>query len=401
MVRVKLDITDAQFFNDAQNKRESVRIYQVKPVLPHWIEEWDSVNGKARVWVKIPNIPAGGSVEIKMYYGNANAQDLSNGHAVFDFFDDFETFEGWQTYGSGQVTQSNAVAHSGTYSAKKDLYSDPNGAYKDLGFTLNYPFVLEAWINRTYLSGSNSDRIGVIDNSGNGYGPAVTMSTPDVGIDVRSSYSGTAYNYSTLSSAATNDWYFVRFIWDNGSMTTEVYYNDQLLGSTTYTDTTYNSFTRAYLLGGYTYFVDDFRIRKYADPEPTVTIGTEQPSDAGGWQYMRKITITNPGTTDLTDFQVAINLDQSNFDFSKAQSTGADVRFVIEDPSPYKASYYIEEWDPSTPRATIWVALDENDPDFYIEVNPSNNTDDSDVSVMNLPESDVHTVISKFVRENV
>lgn len=223
MVRVKLDITDAQFFNDAQNKRESVRIYQVKPVLPHWIEEWDSVNGKARVWVKIPNIPAGGSVEIKMYYGNANAQDLSNGHAVFE----------------------------------------------------------------------------------------------------------------------------------------------------------------------------------YADPEPTVTIGTEQPSDAGGWQYMRKITITNPGTTDLTDFQVAINLDQSNFDFSKAQSTGADVRFVIEDPSPYKASYYIEEWDPSTPRATIWVALDENDPDFYIEVNPSNNTDDSDVSVMNLPESDVHTVISKFVRENV
>jgi len=398
-VRVRLEITDPQFFTDTQNKREAVRVWQVRPVLPHWIEWWDG--STARVWIKVPSIPAGGSVDIYMYYGNPDAQDASNGTAVFDFFDDFETFTGWTQYSSGVVSQSSDVARSGTYSAKKDSYADPNGAYKSLGFTLDYPFILEAWVNRTYLSGSNSDRIGVIDNNGNGYGPGVTMSGPDIGIDVRSGYSGSLQNRTTLSQSVTNDWYFVRFIWNNGDMTAEAYYNNSLIGSSTYTHTSYTSFTRVYIFGGYTYYVDDLRIRKYADPEPTVTIGPEESSDAPGWAYRRKITISNPGTTDLTDFQVAIDLNTGNFDFTKAQSSGQDVRFMLADTTSLEMSYYIETWDTVTPKAVIWVALDETDPDFYIETNPNYSTDNSDPNVMNLPESTVHTVVKVFRRESV
>ena len=46
------------------------------------------------IWVKVPSIPANGTVEIWMYYGNPRLASASNGEAVFDFFDDF-TYPTW------------------------------------------------------------------------------------------------------------------------------------------------------------------------------------------------------------------------------------------------------------------------------------------------------------------
>jgi len=40
-------------------------------------------------------------------------------------------------------------------------------------------------------------------------------------------------------------------------------------------NSSYSSFTRVYVFGGYEYLVDDIRIRKYANPMPTVTVGQE------------------------------------------------------------------------------------------------------------------------------
>jgi hypothetical protein len=51
--------------------------------LSYQIEEWDSVNGKAAVWVKIPRIAANARQEIKMYFGKTGATSESSGNAVF------------------------------------------------------------------------------------------------------------------------------------------------------------------------------------------------------------------------------------------------------------------------------------------------------------------------------
>ena len=56
-------------------------------LLPYWVEEWISATS-AVIWVRIPNIPAGGK-EIYIYYGNPTATGESNGTATFRFFDDF------------------------------------------------------------------------------------------------------------------------------------------------------------------------------------------------------------------------------------------------------------------------------------------------------------------------
>ncbi len=58
--------------------------------LPYYLENitGERPNRMATFWVKIPQIPQDG-VSIYIYYGNPEAEDLSNGEDVFDFFDDF------------------------------------------------------------------------------------------------------------------------------------------------------------------------------------------------------------------------------------------------------------------------------------------------------------------------
>ena len=75
-----------------------------------------------------------------------------------------------------------------------------------------------------------------------------------------------------------------------------------------------------------------------------------------GWSYRRKITITNNSSNDLTDYQVAIDLDSSNFDFSKANSDGSDIRFTDSDGETL-LSYWIESWDSANSKAKIWVKV--------------------------------------------
>ena len=76
--KAKKDGSDIRFVNDEGNE------------LPYWIEEWDYTNKTGLIWVKVPYIPANGETKIKMYYGNPYAESMSNGEAVFEFFDDFE-----------------------------------------------------------------------------------------------------------------------------------------------------------------------------------------------------------------------------------------------------------------------------------------------------------------------
>ena len=40
------------------------------------------------------------------------------------------------------------------------------------------------------------------------------------------------------------------------------------------------------------------------------------------WLYRSQVTVTNPGSTELSDFQVKITLSNSDFEFSKTLSDG-------------------------------------------------------------------------------
>lgn len=269
-------------FSHVQNDGSDIRFTyynassDIEEKIPYWIEYWNSTIPEARVWVKIPYLPDGTTTTIYMYYGNNTIGSESNGTATFEFFDDMENWNGWIKYGSGRVSQDSSRFYDGTFSAHKTTANDPNGAYKNIGKILGRGIVLEFWVNRNkFYTGGSADRVGLIDDSGNGYGWIFSHSKDYIGIDKRTGYSATIlHSYSTTDKK--DYWVFARLIITSSGIIAERYIDGSLLGSTTASDSSYSSFTRVYIFGGYDYWVDQIKIRKYASPEPTVTIGSEE-----------------------------------------------------------------------------------------------------------------------------
>lgn len=79
--------------------------------LPYWIEQWND-NGVSRIWVKVPMLKAHSKAIIQMYYGNSDAQAVSNGNTTFLFFDDFENGDyskQWTNVSVGEVVEQNGL----------------------------------------------------------------------------------------------------------------------------------------------------------------------------------------------------------------------------------------------------------------------------------------------------
>lgn len=78
---------------------------------------------------------------------------------------------------------------------------------------------------------------------------------------------------------------------------------------------------------------------------------------SNSWSYRRAITIDNSSNPSaLTNYQVRIDLSSSNFDFSKAQLSGADLLFTDSDGITV-LSHWIESYNSSAQTATIWVKV--------------------------------------------
>jgi len=103
--QVKIELNSSNFdFSKANADGSDIRFTadDGETLLPYWIEKWDNVSEEAVIWVKVPSIPANGSVTIYMYYGNPSAVSESDGEAVFEFFDDFEDGDSIDTSKWGQ-----------------------------------------------------------------------------------------------------------------------------------------------------------------------------------------------------------------------------------------------------------------------------------------------------------
>ncbi|AKB17166.1 MULTISPECIES: DUF2341 domain-containing protein [unclassified Methanosarcina] len=70
--------------------------------------------------------------------------------------------------------------------------------------------------------------------------------------------------------------------------------------------------------------------------------------------YSQEIVITENSGTNLTGYQVPINLDSSNFNFSQAKTDGSDLRFFS---GGRTLNYWIETWDPEAEKALLWVRI--------------------------------------------
>jgi len=102
---------------------------------------------------------------------------------------------------------------------------------------------------------------------------------------MRSSYTATI-----LTNPAATDyldkWVFARFIIKaDGTIVAEREVNGEINGQASITETTYSSFTRVYIFGGHDYWVDQIRIRKYVDPEPSLVMEHNCRADFGDIRF--------------------------------------------------------------------------------------------------------------------
>jgi len=119
--QVLIELNSTNFdFSHVSSDGSDIRFGIGDILYPYWIEKWDSANQEAKIWVKVPSIPANGTTSFYMYYGNSDLVSASNGEDTFEFFDDFINKGGQfnkvlvsnEAYGSNGINVSRYIAES-------------------------------------------------------------------------------------------------------------------------------------------------------------------------------------------------------------------------------------------------------------------------------------------------
>lgn len=212
-------------------------------LLPYWVETWRP-NDSSIVWVRVPKIPGSSVKRIFMYYGNPHAESESNGEVVFELFEDFEggipdwVLNDWGTRWGGIEWDEGRmllwVYRCHNVEAYRDL-----GTYSGVGLAVKFE-----WETRA------------------------DSSHEEPGWDVL--VNGRAVKATLLHGSEM-------IVETSGSKKGSLEATVRTGGSVRLVFRLYQSRTCNLEDHAYTYFwVDNMRVRKYVNPEPSVTIGPEE-----------------------------------------------------------------------------------------------------------------------------
>ena len=255
---------------------------QKETKIPYWIEEYtESTN--ATIWIKVPSIPANTTATIYMYYGNPSATSKSNGTAVFEFFDDFTGTSldpnKWEVNVIGTITYNVNDMLNITNSSSWIADGYDGGYQHRIKWTPLTDFIIE-WDAEASTSGIDykcsqvgfapikSDEkiiywVGHEDNTANDdlYRRVINES-------------GRAWTSSWAYSLTT------KFALIKLGNTYKAVVNGKIVDTSTSTSTVSAIALATGRYGKYPFsdeqWIDNVRIRKYTDPEPTVSIGPEE-----------------------------------------------------------------------------------------------------------------------------
>ena len=309
--QVSFDIGTSALINDAKMKSDcaDIRVTDASGnLLYHWIEEnnpgCNSPLGDTKVWTKVNSIPDGGTT-IYVYYGNSSATDTQDGNNVFEFFDDFSSFDSdtWTATGSQSITngkmtittgavysnstlgnnpqnqifeaKANYVNGSASYSgiciANSQSTSSGNSTSKALAY--NITDSTTAYYLRAWGASGSSAGYNIVSNG--------TLSTPTLGVEyiIGFEFQGTSkinyfhknLDYSNLSTNNPNGtWNYPYYLWLG-------FYNGSSASTSDIDDIQ----------------VDWLRIRQYSSTVPSTSPQTEQ-------EKPDSAQIGGVGSTDIT-----------------------------------------------------------------------------------------------------
>jgi hypothetical protein len=254
----------------------------------YWVENQTNSNS-AFIWLNVPNITKSDYDTVYVYYKNTSiVGSQSNGTAVFDFFDDFSgaslDTNKWTanavntiTYSisSGKLRITDATKSSSTYW----IYDNTDtGSQHQAKFGIVNNVTIE-WISTasdTVASYMGQVGLALVDSSNKirSYlchydGSGTTLSL------VRYWQYETTTGSEAASSGEVKSYKIIR----NGT-TVRFYINDTLKATGTLTGTPATLAVAVGAYGGYSFLdyvdLDNVKTRKFADPEPTYSIGSEE-----------------------------------------------------------------------------------------------------------------------------
>ncbi len=250
-----------------------------KTLLSFWTESY-SESASAIFWVEVDSIPAQpGSTTIYVYWGNAQAANLSDIHTAFLFGDDFEdsdwTAANWNTVlGSWSVsdgifigTGDDAVTRSAAVIPEESRVMEGRMRTKSGG---DQPWDM-GWMHIKYKDESN-DVYGLIYQGGSGY------TSGDAGITVEYGGAGTFYDTKDLDPPPPligGEWNDFKLavngvnakLWVNGQLYINADNSNIANLVSSYTGVAAHDCTA---------WFDNVRLRKFAPADPTGTAGSPE-----------------------------------------------------------------------------------------------------------------------------
>jgi len=250
--------------------------------LDFWIETPTINTTTTQIWVKVPSILATSSKTIYIYYGNAVAVLASSGDNTFNFFDDFNSFDGakWSGTGSYSVSGGELIVTTGSVYSNSVVPS-----------TSQPGFIQEAKVKWTApyagYSGMSMANSQATFGSNGGVNKLSYLMTNNNSASVQGwAANGTVSSYNIASGAAqlTASSGVSQIIGQEISSTQVSYYNNRLV-TNSYAGTWAGPFYvwLGYFTGGSAGGVnitdiatDWILVRQAVSPAPTATNGTEE-----------------------------------------------------------------------------------------------------------------------------
>jgi len=173
--QIKLVVNnDATFFSDFDNDHKFMEVYDTDQAtqLSFYVEQWDTTNKNAVIWIKVPSIPASSKKDIYLKYHPGRTSYLSNPDAVFLFFDDFDgsaldTTKWDYAIATGSITVSGSKARmQGSARIMSKTSLSGNWQFEAI---INFPSGVWSRRQRTQLHNSSNCNIVSFDYGVFGY----------------------------------------------------------------------------------------------------------------------------------------------------------------------------------------------------------------------------------------
>ncbi len=245
-----------------------------------WVESWDNTD-TSEIWVELPDaIPSSSTDTIYIYYGNPSASSASNGDNTFLFFDDFSgDLSKWTEH----IRPENIDIVSGYLAITGGTTSSPYG-FSVIGSDATYSSFTDGVIEAKYSAATDALPEFIFRGvyaSNTGYKARYDCRDGSEQPWMMPPYNGWSSFGTSITRCGIDDgsWNKIKVTVNGTSF--EMFQND--VSEATVTDATYAGPGEVGVANHYGSWihVDDFRVRKYASPEPNVNVNSTAEQNSG------------------------------------------------------------------------------------------------------------------------